>query len=86
MSSLPPSHVQVTYSNLKTQQHEKSNSWGKCIFNFPINLPPPALLLQIICPVVKQMVYSKSLYSHKDDGPQPMLALVFQIQVLFAGL
>lgn len=77
--------VFVTYCSFKTQQHEKLNSWGKCIFNFPTNLPPPALLLQMICPVVRQMVYSKSLYSNKDDGPQPILASVFQIQFLFAG-
>lgn len=79
-------HIRVTYYSLKTQQREKSNSWGKCIFNFPTNLPPPALLFQIICLVLRQMVYSKSLYSHKDDGPQPILAPVFQIQFLFAGV
>lgn len=58
----------------------------KCIFNFPTNLPPPALLLQIICPVLRQMLCSQSLYSHKDDGPQPVLAPAFQIPFLFAGV
>lgn len=70
-------HIRVTYCNLKTQQHEKSNSWGKYIANFPTNLPPPALLLQTLCPVLRQMVYPKSLYSHQDDGPQPILDPVF---------